>query len=88
MRSMADSQPTPQADPPQADPPHAHEGMTGPHGSMDDHGADHGHDDHGHAGAATLGPIDVRAWGYGLLGIVLGLAVAVAIALGSGFLKT
>lgn len=78
---MADSQPKPHADP-----PHAHDGMTGPHGAMADHGADHGHDDHAH-GAASLGPVDVRAWGYGLLGIVLGLAVAVAIALGSGFLR-
>lgn len=67
--------------------PHAHDGMTGPHGSTDDHGADHGHDDHAHGSAATLGPMDVRAWAYGLLGIVLGLAVAVAFALSSGFLK-
>lgn len=63
---------------------HAHDGMTGPHGSADDHGGDHGHDDHAHGSAAGLGPVDVRAWAYGLLGIVLGLAVAVAIALGSG----
>jgi hypothetical protein len=68
--------------------PHADDGMTGPHGSMDDHGADHGHDDHAHATGSALGPVDVRAWGYGLLGIVLGLAVAIAIALGSGFLTT
>ena len=67
--------------------PHAHDGMTGPRGSTDDHGADHGHDDHAHGSAATLGPMDVRAWAYGLLGIVLGLAVAVAFALSSGFLK-
>ena len=66
--------------------PHAHDGMTGPHGSSDDHGADHGHDDHAHGSAPALGPMDVRAWGFGLLGIVLGLAVAVAIALGGGFI--
>jgi hypothetical protein len=62
--------------------------MTGPHGSMDDHGGDHGHDDHAHGAAAALGPMDMVAWGYGVLGIVLGLAVAVAIALGSGFFSS
>ncbi len=67
--------------------PHAHDGMTGPHGSMDDHGGDHGHDDHAHGAAASLGPVDVRAWAYGLVGIVLGLAVAVAMALSSGSLR-
>ncbi len=66
---------------------HASDAMAGPHGSMADHGADHGHDDHAHGGAAMLGPVDTRAWGAGLLGIVLGLAVAVALALSSGFLK-
>lgn len=68
------------------EPAHAHDGMTGPHGSMDDHGEAHGHDDHAHTGAAALGPLDTRAWGAGLLGIVLGLVVAVALALSSGFL--
>jgi len=67
--------------------PHAHDGMTGPHGSTADHGSDHGHDDHAHGAAATLGPMDVRAWGAGALGILLGLVVAVAIALSSGYLK-
>ena len=67
--------------------PHAHDGMTGPHGSMADHGEDHGHDDHAHGAAIARGPMDVRAWGAGALGIVLGLVVAVAIALGGGFLK-
>ena len=63
--------------------PHASDAMTGPHGSTDDHGADHGHDDHAHA-ADDLGPIDLPAWGAGVLGVVLGLAVVVAIALASG----
>ena len=53
----------------------------GPHGTMDDHGADHGHDDHnlgdGHE-AASLGPIDVTAWGAAVLGIALGLVVLIA----------
>lgn len=53
-----------------------HEGAVGHH-RTDDHGEDTEHDDHAHAEAA-LGPIDVPAWGAGLLGIMLGLAVAVA----------
>lgn len=61
--------------------PHAADGTVGEHGSMDDHGGDHGHDDHnmgeGHAMTA-LGPIDVTAWGAAILGIVLGIAVALA----------
>ena len=44
------------------------------HHAIDDHGDDHGHDDHGHAEEA-LGPLDWGAWGAGLLGVVLGLAV-------------
>ena len=68
-------------------PTHAADGMVGPHGSMDDHGADHGHDDHGHGSATALGPMDMRAWGAGALGILLGLAVVIAIALGGGFLR-
>ena len=50
------------------------------HHDPDDHGGDHGHDDHGHAQEA-LGPIDVRAWGAGILGVLLGLAVAATFAL-------
>ena len=38
-------------------------------------GEDHGHDDHGHEGE-TLGPIAGAAWGAGLLGVVIALAVA------------
>jgi hypothetical protein len=45
------------------------------HHALDDHGEDHGHDDHGHEGE-TLGPIDGAAWGAGLLGVVIALAVA------------
>jgi hypothetical protein len=57
---------------------HAGESMVGPHGAADDHGDDHGHDDHAHGGE-TLGPLDVRAWGAALLGIVLGLVVMIAL---------
>jgi hypothetical protein len=63
--------------------PHAGESMVGPHGAADDHGADHGHDDHAH-GADVLGPLDVPAWGAALLGIVLGLVVMVALIQAAG----
>lgn len=50
-----------------------HDGAAAHH-ATDDHGDDHGHDDHAHADEA-LGPIDVRAWGAGVIGIVLGIVV-------------
>jgi hypothetical protein len=56
---------------------HAGESMVGPHGAVDDHGTDHGHDDHAHAGI-ELGPIDRTAWAMGALGILLGLLIAAA----------
>jgi hypothetical protein len=62
---------------PERDDPHAGESMVGPHGADDDHGVDHGHDDHAHGGDA-LGPFDVQAWSMAVLGILLGLAVAIA----------
>ncbi len=53
-----------------------------------DHGAhaapDHGHDDHGHA-ADTLGPIDWKMWGAGLIAVVAALAVLVGFVLATGF---
>ncbi len=45
------------------------------HHALDDHGDDHGHDDHAHADEPALGPIDVRAWGAGVIGVALGLAM-------------
>lgn len=57
--------------------PHAGESMVGPHGTADDHGDAHGHDDHAHA-AEALGPFDLRAWSAAGLGIVLGLVVMLA----------
>jgi hypothetical protein len=50
------------------------------HHALDDHGDDHGHDDHAH-GEEALGPIDVRAWGAGVVGVLLGLIVTVAFVL-------
>ena len=58
--------------------PHAGEAMVGSHGAADDHGGDHGHDDHAHAGMA-LGPIDVQAWGAAAVGVLLGLVVVLAL---------
>jgi hypothetical protein len=60
-----------------------HEGAVAHH-APDDHGEDHGHDDHAHTGEDILGPIDAIAWGAGVLGVVLGLAVALAFALSTG----
>ena len=51
-----------------------HEGAVGHHETTD-HGDDHGHDDHDHDEEA-LGPIDWAAWGAGVLGIVIGVAIA------------
>jgi hypothetical protein len=50
------------------------------HHTTDDHGDEHGHDDHAHA-EESLGPIDGPAWGAGILGVLLGVAVAVAFVL-------
>ena len=63
--------------------PHAGESMVGPHGTADDHGDTHGHDDHAHGGM-ELGPIDAMAWGFGALGILLGLVIAVAFQAAAG----
>ncbi|HZM72469.1 MAG TPA: hypothetical protein VFC71_03760 [Candidatus Polarisedimenticolia bacterium] len=61
--------------------PHESDAMAGPHGSMDDHGESHGHDDHAHgAEAMALGSIDLVAWGAAALGIAAGLAVALVLA--------
>jgi len=51
-----------------------HAGAVGHHETTD-HGDDHGHDDHAHTEEA-LGPIDLVAWGAGVLGIAVGLIIA------------
>lgn len=66
--------------------PHADDSKIGPHGSPDDHGEDHGHDDHAHGDGEPLGPLNMAAWGAGALGIVLGLVVALAFAASAGWL--
>jgi hypothetical protein len=45
-----------------------------------DHGGDHGH------GSEELGPIDVVMWSVGLLGVALGLLVAMCVAFAVGVL--
>ena len=58
-----------------------HEGAVAHH-QPDDHGEDHGHDDHAHEGEddQALGPIDVAAWGAGVLGIAVALVIAACLA--------
>jgi hypothetical protein len=63
-------------------PDHAAAGP-GDHHAGSDHGGDHGHDDHGH-GQEALGPIDTTAWLAGLLGVALGVAVAICFILATG----
>ena len=71
--------------------PHAtdapgHAGLAdGDHHSPTDHGDDHGHDDHGHA-ESGLGPIDLAAWGAGVLGVAIALAIAACFALATSSL--
>lgn len=49
-----------------------------------DHGTEHGHDNRGHA-ADTLGPIDWKMWGAGLVAVAAALAVLVGFVLATGF---
>jgi hypothetical protein len=63
-----------------ADDQHATD-IPGHPGAVAHHAIDeHGHDDDAH-GEESLGPVDGPAWGAGILGVLLGLAVAVAFVL-------
>lgn len=64
---------------PHADDAPGHDGAVAHH-RPDDHGDDHGHDDHAHADE-VLGPIDVAAWGAGVLGVAVALVIAACLAL-------
>ena len=64
---------------------HVSDPMAGPHGAGD-HDEDHGHDDHAHPDDEPLGPVDLLAWGAGVLGIGAGLVVALVIAASTGWL--
>ena len=57
--------------------------VEGSHGSAADHGDDHGHDDHAHAGG-TLGPIDWTMWGVGVLGVIVALIITAGLVAASG----
>ncbi len=60
----------------------------GPHGAGDHAQAPgHEHDDHAHA-EPVLGPIDWPAWGAGAVGLIVGLMMAAAFAVGSGLIGT
>lgn len=58
--------------------------VAGAHGSTEDHGDDHGHDDHGHP-VEALGGIDWAMWGVGILGVALALVMTAALAMSTGF---
>jgi hypothetical protein len=71
---------------PQAPDPHAidvpghgaHAGSD--HHDAADHGDADGHDHHAH-GDEALGPVDVAAWGAGVLGVAVAVVIAVCFAL-------
>jgi hypothetical protein len=52
----------------------------GDHPEPSDHGTDHGHDEVARD-EDTLGPVDVAAWGAGILGILIALVIAACFAL-------
>lgn len=49
-------------------------------------GAGHGdaHGEHGHA-ADTLGPIDIRMWGVGILGVIVAVVIAAGFVVATSF---
>jgi hypothetical protein len=58
---------------------------TAPHADTADASHDAGHhDEHGHA-ADTLGPIDWRMWGVGVLGGIAALIVVAGFVVSTGF---
>ena len=64
------------------------EGLPGPgagHDAPDPHAGGDAHDAHGGHGGPSLGPIDWRAYGAGILGAALGLAVAAVLAVTTGY---
>jgi hypothetical protein len=56
-----------------------HDGAVAHH-QPDDHGGDHGHDDHAHS-EEPLGPIDPMAWGAGIVGVAVSVVIAVCFAI-------
>ncbi len=49
------------------------------------HAADGGHGGHG-GHESTLGPVDLPAWSVGVLGVAIGLAVALCFAFATGYI--
>ena len=66
---------------------HEPHGAAAPHGAADDvpgHDTEPG-DGHGEHGAGeALGPVDVRAWTAGAVGVLLGLVMVVCLAVATG----
>ena len=75
-RTMTDAQPAPVAD---TAAEHHDEHALAAGGHDDDHGTGHEHE------AEALGPIDLAAWGAGLLGLAIGGVTALAYALSTGY---
>lgn len=50
------------------------------HGASDEHGAGHGHA----SAEERLGPVDLVAWAYALVGSLMGLVVLIALYLARG----
>ena len=48
------------------------------------HGDAHGHGEHGHV-ADTLGPVDIRMWGVGVLGVIVAVVVAAGFVVSTSF---
>jgi hypothetical protein len=64
----------------------APDGATGLAGhAVDGHHVD-AHDPDGHGHGSTLGPIDWRAYGAGVIGAALGLVVAAVLAVSTGYI--
>ena len=78
--------------PPAASPESAPDNATGHagHAGLADHAADEhhvdAHDSDGHGHGSTLGPIDWRAYGAGVIGAARGLVVAANLAVSTGYI--
>ena len=78
---MSDTHPTPET--PETPAEHGH--AADAHGAATGHaeGA-HGHDDHMHAGM-VLGPVDLRMWAVGIVGVIVALIITAGFAVATSF---